>query len=328
MTRQLTYLKAIAEAQVEEMRRDERVFIMGEDVRSGVFGTTGALLEEFGPERVRNTPISESAFVGAAIGAAMTGMRPIVDFTIASFVYVAMDQLVSHAAKNRYMFGGQTSVPAVFRATMFYGGSNAAQHSDRPYPIFMSVPGFKVITPATAYDAKGLLKSAIRDDDAVMCFEDTTLWFRRDDVPEEEYLVPLGVADVKRQGTDVTLVAVSGSLVPALAAAEELAAEGISVQVIDPRTLVPLDTETILGAAARTGRLVIADPAHRSCSAASEIAAIAAEEIFDSLKAPIVRVTTPQTHVPFSPAIEKQVYPTRERISEAVRRVAGATVSR
>jgi pyruvate dehydrogenase E1 component beta subunit len=185
----------------------------------------------------------------------------------------------------------------------------------------MSVPGFKVITPATAYDAKGLLKSAIRDDDPVMCFEDTTLWFTRDDIPDEDFLVPLGVADVKRDGSDVTLVAIAGSLVPALAAAEDLAAEGVSVQVIDPRTLVPLDKEKILGAAAKTGRLVIADPAHRSCSAASEIAAIAAEEIFDSLRAPIVRVTTPQTHVPFSPAIEKQVYPTRERIRDALRRI-------
>ena len=245
--RTLSYLRAIGEAQREELLRDERVFIMGEDVRSGLFGTTGGLLKEFGPDRVRDVPLSELAFVGAAVGAAMTGMRPIVDFTIASFVYVAMDQLISQAAKSRYMFGGQATIPVVFRAGMFYGAGNAAQHSDRPYPMFMSMPGIKVIAPATARDAKGLLKSAIRDDNPVMFFEDSTLWHGKADVPEDpDFLVPIGVADIKRAGTDITIIAIAGALPHAMAAAEELEQEGISVEVVDPRTLAPLDRATIL----------------------------------------------------------------------------------
>jgi pyruvate dehydrogenase E1 component beta subunit len=321
----LTYLKALTEAQREEMRRDESVFLMGNDVRSGLFGTTKGFVEEFGEERVRDTPLAELGFVGTAVGAAMTGMRPIVDFTIASFVYVAMDQMISQAAKSRYMFGGQVKVPIVFRAALFYGGANAAQHSDRPYPIFMSVPGIKVIAPATPYDAKGLLKAAIRDDDPVFCFEDSTIWFSKGDVPEDDYVVPIGKAAVKRQGKDATIITVAGSLVPALAAADRLAAQdGISVTVVDVRTLVPLDWETILQAAAATGRVVVVDPAHRTCSAASEISATITEEVFESLKAPIVRVTTPDTHIPFSQPLEKTIYPNADRIVDAVKRVCGA----
>jgi pyruvate dehydrogenase E1 component beta subunit len=321
----LTYLKALTEAQREEMRRDESVFLMGNDVRSGLFGTTKGFVEEFGEERVRDTPLAELGFVGTAVGAAMTGMRPIVDFTIASFVYVAMDQMISQAAKSRYMFGGQVKVPIVFRAALFYGGANAAQHSDRPYPIFMSVPGIKVIAPATPYDAKGLLKAAIRDDDPVFCFEDSTIWFSKGDVPEDDYVVPIGKAAVKRQGKDATIITVAGSLVPALAAADRLAAQdGISVTVVDVRTLVPLDWETILQAAAGTGRVVVVDPAHRTCSAASEISATITEEVFESLKAPIVRVTTPDTHIPFSQPLEKTIYPNADRIVDAVKRVCGA----
>jgi pyruvate dehydrogenase E1 component beta subunit len=321
----LTYLKALTEAQREEMRRDESVFLMGNDVRSGLFGTTKGFVEEFGEERVRDTPLAELGFVGTAVGAAMTGMRPIVDFTIASFVYVAMDQMISQAAKSRYMFGGQVKVPIVFRAALFYGGANAAQHSDRPYPIFMSVPGIKVIAPATPYDAKGLLKAAIRDDDPVFCFEDSTIWFSKGDVPEDDYVVPIGKAAVKRQGKDATIITVAGSLVPALAAADRLAAQdGISVTVVDVRSLVPLDWETILQAAAGTGRVVVVDPAHRTCSAASEISATITEEVFESLKAPIVRVTTPDTHIPFSQPLEKTIYPNADRIVDAVKRVCGA----
>ncbi len=293
---------------------------MGEDVRSGVFGATGDLVDEFGPDRVLDTPLSEAGFVGAAVGAAMTGLRPIVDMSVASFMYVAMDQFISQAAKNRYMFGGQANIPVVFRAGMFYGASSAAHHSDRPYSMFMNVPGLKVIAPTTPYDVKGMLKAAIREDDPVLCFEDGTLWSRKGPVPEEEYLVELGRADVKRQGSDVTVVAVAGAVVHALAAAERLAADGISVEVIDPRSLVPLDAETLLGSVRRTGRLVVVDPAHRTCSAASEIAAIVAEEGFWDLRAPIVRVTTPDTQIPFSPALERGLYPTSDRIVEAVRR--------
>jgi pyruvate dehydrogenase E1 component beta subunit len=322
--RNVTYLKALSEAQSEEMRRDERVFLLGNDVRSGLFGTTKGFVEEFGTERVRDTPLAELGFVGTAIGAAMTGLRPIVDFTIASFVYVAMDQMISQAAKSRYMFGGQVSIPIVFRAALLYGGANAAQHSDRPYPIFMSVPGIKVIVPATPYDAKGLLKAAIRDDDPVFCFEDSSVWLTKGNVPDEDYVVPLGKAAVKREGSDATVITVAGSLLHALAAAEQLSLEnGISVKVVDVRTLVPLDWETILEAAAATGRVVVVDPAHRTCSAASEISATIVEEVFESLRAPVVRVTTPDIHVPFSPALEKTIYPRPDRIVQAVKRVSG-----
>jgi pyruvate dehydrogenase E1 component beta subunit len=319
--RDITYLQAVYEAQHEEMQRDDRVFIIGEDIETSFFGTTAGFLEEFGPKRVRNTPLSENGFIGAAAGAAMVGARPIVDVTIASFLYVAMDQLVSIVSKATYMYGGQARVPMVIRASMFYGGNNAAQHSDRPHPIFMNMPGFKVIAPSTPADVKGLLKSAVRDDDPVLSFEDGTLWASKGQVPDNgDLLIPLGEAEVKRQGTDVTVVAIAGTVPLALAAASELEASGVSVEVVDPRTLVPLDTATILNSVEKTGRLVVADPAHRTCSAASEIAALVAEDGFWSLKAPIQRVTTPASHVPYSPALEKQMYPTSEKIAQAVRR--------
>jgi pyruvate dehydrogenase E1 component beta subunit len=232
-----------------------------------------------------------------------------------------MDQLISIVSKATYMYGGQARVPMVIRAAMFYGGNNAAQHSDRPHPIFMNMPGFKIIAPSTPGDMKGLLKSAVRDDDPVLSFEDGTLWASKGSVPEDgDYLVPLGQADIKRPGNDVTVVAIGGTVLHALAAAAELEAGGVSVEVVDPRTLVPLDTATILGSVEKTGRLVVADPAHRTCSAASEIAAVVAEDGFWNLKAPIQRVTTPPVHVPYSPALEPQMYPTREKIVSAVRR--------
>ncbi len=319
--REITYLEAVYEAQHEEMQRDERVFIIGEDIETSFFGTTSGFLEEFGAKRVRNTPLSENGFIGAAAGAALVGARPIVDVTIASFLYVAMDQLISIASKATYMYGGQARVPLVIRASMFYGGNNAAQHSDRPHPVFMNMPGFKIIAPSTPVDMKGLLKSAVRDDDPVISFEDGTLWGSRGPVPEDgDLLVPIGQADVKRQGTDVTVVAIAGTVPQALAAASELEGDGVSVEVVDPRTLVPLDTAAILGSVEKTGRLVVADPAHRTCSAASEIAAVVAEDGFWSLKAPIQRVTTPPVHVPFSPALEPQMYPTKDKIVQAVRR--------
>jgi pyruvate/2-oxoglutarate/acetoin dehydrogenase E1 component len=319
--RQITFLEAIGEAQREEMRRDPRVFLMGEDVRANVFGTATGFLEEFGPERVRDTPLSEAGFVGAAIGAAMVGMRPIVDFTIASFMYVAMDQLVSLAAKATYMYGGQAQVPVVFRAGLFFGGGNAAQHSDRPYPMFMGIPGLKIILPSTPYDAKGLLKSAIREGDPVISFEDGMLAGLKGEVPEEEYLIPLGVADIKREGTDVTVVALASRVQEALAAAEAVAKEGISVEVVDPRTLVPLDKETILKSVSKTGRLVVVEEAHRTCGAAAEIAAIVAEEGFWDLKAPIKRLTVPDVHIPFSPPLERILYPDASRIAAALHEV-------
>jgi acetoin:2,6-dichlorophenolindophenol oxidoreductase subunit beta len=263
--------------------------------------------------------MSEAAFVGAGIGAAMTGLRPVVEMTVASFLYVAFDQVVSMGAKSRFMFGGQARIPMVIRATSMYGRGLAAQHSDRPYPAFMGVPGLKIVAPTTAEDAKGLMKSAIRDDDLVLFFEDVNLHGVRSQVPAGERLVPLGVAEVRREGTDVTVVGVSGGMLPALAAADELAAEGVSVEVVDPRTLAPLDTRTILESVGKTGRLVVVDPAHRVCSVASEIAATVAEEAFDSLHAPIVRVTTPQVPIPFSPALERGLYPSRQKVTAAIR---------
>lgn len=328
----MSYLGAIGAAQREAMDADERVVIIGEDVEANVYGTTGAgksrkdkgdFLEMYGANRIRNTPISEEVIVGAAIGAAMTGLRPIVDLSYSSFLYMAMDQFVNQAAKNRYMFGGQASIPVVFRSAMFYGLNTGAHHSDRPYPMFMNVPGLKIIVPATPYDAKGLLRTAVDSDDPVLTFEACMLWGSKGEVPEEEYRIPFGQANVARTGSDVTVVAISSAVPEALAAAESLAGEGVSVEVIDPRTLVPFDTEAVIRSVERTGRLIIADPAHRTCSAAAEISAIVAEEAFQSLRAPIVRVTTPDTQIPFSPALEKQLYPNRTKIEDAIRRVTG-----
>jgi pyruvate/2-oxoglutarate/acetoin dehydrogenase E1 component len=317
--RELTYLHAIREAQFEEMDRDERVVLWGQDLRANVYGTQEGFVERFGLDRVRDVPTSETACVGAAAGAAIAGMRPIVDMTIASFMYVAMDQFVSQVAKNRYMSGGQLSIPVVYRAVMFYHGATAAQHADRPYPMFMNVPGLKIVAPASPADAKGLLKAAIREDDPVLCFEDSLLWGSRGPVPEGEHIVPLGQAAVRREGSDLTIVAIAGAVNSALDAAETLGAEGISAEVVDPRTLVPLDWATILASVEKTGRLVVVDPAHRTCSAASEIAATVSEELFGSLQAPVRRVTTPDVPPPFSPSLEEGLYPTAARVVATAR---------
>lgn len=319
--RELTFLQAVAEAQLEEMERDERVFLMGEDVSGNVYGSSGGLLERFGAQRVLDTPICESGFTGVAIGAAMVGMRPIVDYTIASFMYLATDQLVSMAAKSSYMYGGQTHIPAVFRAAMFYNGGIAAQHSDRNYSMFMNVPGLKVVVPSSPYDAKGLLKTAIRDDDPVLVFEDGNLWGARGDVPQVDYILPFGQANRCREGSDVTIVAIAARVGEAIRAADSLAQEGISAEVIDPRTLVPLDTETILQSIAKTGRLLVVDQGHRTCGAASEIVARVAELGFWDLQAPIMRLTAPDMQIPFSPALEQGFYPQVEQIVVAARKL-------
>ncbi len=317
-TRQITMIQALNEAMREEMRREPRVFIMGEDIQRGVYGASGGLAAEFGEERVRDCPLSENAFFGAAVGAAAVGMRPIVESAFC-FSWVAMDSLVSQAAKMRYMFGGQVNLPIVYRLSAYYGGAMAAHHSDRAHPIFMHIPGFKVVFASNAYDAKGLLKTAIREDDPIIFCEDRTVLGSRAHVPEEEYLLPFGVADIKREGTDVTVVAIGGMVPRALQAAEKLAEEGVSVEVVDPCTLVPLDKQGILASVAKTGRLVTVDMAHKTCSAASEIAAIVAMEGFWSLQAPIQRLGTANVHIPFSPALESLVYPTAETIAQAVR---------
>jgi len=317
-TRQITLTQALNEAMRDEMRTDESVFIMGEDIQSGVYGASAGLCAEFGEERVRDCPLSENAFMGAAVGAAAVGMRPIVESSFC-FMWVAMDSLVSQASKMRYMFGGQVDLPIVYRAAMYYDGSMAAHHSDRSYPIFMHIPGFKVVFPSNAYDGKGLLRTAIRDNDPVVFCEDRTILGARALVPEEEYTIPFGVADIKREGTDVTIVAIGGMVPRALAAAEALAQEGISAEIVDPRTLVPLDKQTILDSVAKTGRLVTVDMAHKTCSAASEIASIVAMEGFWSLQAPVQRMGAVNVHIPFSPALEPLCYPTAETIAQAAR---------
>jgi pyruvate/2-oxoglutarate/acetoin dehydrogenase E1 component len=322
---QTVFVEAINEAIKEEMRRDENVFIMGEDIRRAVYGATADLLDEFGGKRVLDTPLSENGFFGAAVGASLVGMRPIVE-TLTSFMWVGMDQLISQAAKMRYMFGGQATLPVVYRATMFYGGGSAAHHSDRSYPMFMNMPGIKVVVPSNPADMKGLLKAAVRDDDPTIVFEDGTLFGMRGEIPDNdtlaqgELVVPFGEAKVVREGTDCTIVGIGGSVNHAAAVADQLAGEGISVEVIDPRTLVPLDKQAILKSVEKTGRLVVADPAHKVCSAASEIASIVAEEGFWSLQAPIQKVASEQVHIPYTPSLEKHVYPNVEKIAAAVRR--------
>ncbi|MBJ83636.1 MAG: alpha-ketoacid dehydrogenase subunit beta [Acidimicrobiaceae bacterium] len=322
---QTIFVEAINQAIGEEMRRDENVFIMGEDIRRAVYGATADLLTEFGDKRVLDTPLSENGFFGAAIGASLVGLRPIVE-TLTSFMWVGMDQLISQAAKMRYMFGGQATLPVVYRATMFYGGGSAAHHSDRSYPMFMNMPGIKIVVPSNPADMKGLLKSAVRDDDPTIVFEDGTLFGMRGDIPDDselpqgELVVPFGEAKIIREGSDCTIVGIAGSVNVAVTAADQLAGAGISVEVIDPRTLVPFDKQTVLDSVEKTGRLVIVDPAHKVCSAASEIASIVAEEGFWSLQAPIQKVASEQVHIPFSPALEKLVYPNVEKVINAVNR--------
>jgi acetoin:2,6-dichlorophenolindophenol oxidoreductase subunit beta len=263
-------------------------------------------------------PISETSFTGVGIGAAITGLRPIVDLGISSFTYLAADQIINQAAKLRYMTGGQIRVPVVFRCCMYYGAALGAQHSDRPYPTFLNVPGLKIISATTPADIKGLLKSAVRDDDPVFIFEDTKLWPVKGEVSTDpDCLVPIGVADIKRAGDDVTIIAVAGAMRPALEAAKVLAAQGVSVELIDPRTLKPLDLETIVRSVAKTGRVVLVENAHRMANLSAEIAATLCEEAFESLRRPIRRLSAPDVHVPFSPALESDLYPTRDRIVAA-----------
>ncbi|MXW58109.1 MAG: alpha-ketoacid dehydrogenase subunit beta [Acidimicrobiia bacterium] len=317
--RTVSYIQAVTEAMTEEMERDESVFIMGEDVAWNMMGDCTGMVEKFGVERVRNTPISEAGFVGAGAGAAMVGMRPIVHMLIAPFMYVAFDQIVSIIAKSTYTYGGQARLPITLRAPMMYGVSNAAQHSDRPYATLMTIPGLKLIAPATPHDAKGMLKAAIRDDNPVITFEDRSLWGQSSEVPDGELIVPLGQAAVRREGTDVTVVTVAGAITLGLAAAEQLASEGVSAEVIDLRSIVPMDTDTILESVAKTGRLLIADPAHEMGSVASEISAVVAQHGFWSLQAPIARVTTPHTHMPFNADLEKVLLPNTDKIVAEVR---------
>lgn len=315
-TKRISYMEAIIEAQLEELSRDESVVLIGEDL--AVYGD-GKVMESFGESRIWCAPISENSFCGLAVGAAMTGLRPIVALNIASFMYLSSDQIINQAGKLHFMTGGQMTVPAVFRCTTFHKSYIAAQHSDRPYPMFMNAPGLKIIAPTTPADMKGLLKSAIRDNDPVMVFEDKNLWTVKGDVTTDpEHLVPIGKADIKREGSDITVIAISGAQTQALAAAKTLEKEGVSVEVIDPRTLVPLDIPTLVQSVAKTGKVVLVDNANRSCSIASEIAAIIAEQAFDHLKAPVVRVCTPDIHPGASPSLENALYPDTSDVIAAI----------
>lgn len=321
--RVITFVEALNEALAQEMERDPNVIVMGEDVGvyGGVFGVTKGLIERFGPDRVIDTPISEAGFIGAAVGAAAVGLRPVVELMFVDFFGVAMDQIYNQAAKMRYMFGGKIKVPLTIRTTIGGGVSAAAQHSQVLYSIFAHVPGLKVIVPSTPYDAKGLLISAIRDDNPKVFFEHKLLYGVSGPVPKEPYTIPLGKADVKREGSDVTIVALAYMVHEALKAADELSKEGISAEVIDPRTIVPFDKEAILNSVKKTGRLVVVDEDYDRCGFASWVASIVADEGFTYLDAPIKRVTTPNVPIPFSPVLEREVLPNSTKIVKAVKEV-------
>ena len=306
---------AINDALAEELERDQKVILFGEDVEISLFGDTVGLHEKFGPNRIRNTPICETLITGMAVGAAAAGYRPICHMMYGNFIYTGFDAIANQAAKLRYMTGGQITLPLVYMAVFGGGKSAAAQHSDSMHPMLMNLGGLKVVVPSSPADAKGLLKSAIRDDNPVVFLQAGGRGGEQGEVPDGEHLIPLGVAEVKRSGNDVTIVAIGSMVRHALRAADDLAKEGVEAEVLDPRTLHPLDEDAILRSVRKTGRLVVVDEARNACGAASHIAAVVAERGFDSLRAPIRRVTTPDVAIPYSPALEKAVIPERRRSS-------------
>jgi pyruvate dehydrogenase E1 component beta subunit len=323
--RELTFVEAISQALHEEMARDERVFVIGEDIRigygkGGAFGATNGLFARFGPERVIDTPISESAIAGMAVGAALWGMRPVAEIMFADFLALAMDHIANSAAKMRYAYAGEAIVPVVFRMAFGGGVGAALHHSQSPEAWITNVPGLKIVMPSTPYDAKGLLKSAIRDDNPVVFFEHKYQYSRlKGPVPEEEYILPLGKADIKREGEDITIIAFGAMVHQALAAAASLASGGIKAEVLDPRTLVPLDKQTILQSVKKTGRVIIVHEAPTFGGFGGEIAAMIIEEAFYSLDAPIKRIGAPYTPVPVSPILEKFYLPNAEKIVTAAK---------
>lgn len=322
--REITYAEAIREAMSQRMRADEDVFILGEDIGiyGGAFGVTNGMIEEFGPERVRITPISEAAISGCAVGAAMMGMRPILEIQFSDFVMIAMDNIVNQAAKMRYMFGGKAQVPTVIRLPGGSGAGFAAQHSQSLEAWMAHVPGLIVVQPSNAYDAKGLMKTAINNNNPVLYYEHKLLYNTKSEVPEEEYEIPLGVADVKREGTDVTVVATGVMVNRALEAAKELDKEGISIEVIDPRTLVPLDTETIVESVKKTNRALVVYEAVERGGYGAEIASMIGEsEAFDFLDAPVSRLGGVATPIPYNPKLEKAAVPQVEDIVSKVKTI-------
>ena len=320
---ELRYFEAVQQALAEEMTRDERVFILGEDVGlvGGTFRATEGLMAEFGSRRVRDTPIAEAAIIGLGMGAAMTGMRPVAELMTLNFGIVAMDQIINHVSKARYMFGGQVSIPLVIRAAVGGGTQKAAQHSHSIESWFVNAPGIRVVIPSTPYDLKGLLKTAVRCEDPVLFLEHEMLYGSRGEVPDEEYLLPFGVADVKRAGRDVTIVAWSKMVFEALKAADILAHEGIEAEVIDPRTLDPLDIDTILGSVARTRRAVIAEEGWRNVGIGAELSARIQEHLFYELEAPVQRVAAADVPTPYAKNLEKLALPDAGRIVEAVLKI-------
>ncbi len=319
----MTFAQAIKDAHVVEMERDPNIYVAGEDVGvfGGCFGVTAGLLEQFGEKRVKDTPITESAIVGTAVGAATAGLRPVIELMFVDFIGVALDQLYNQAAKMKYMFGGKAKIPMVMRASCGAGIGAAAQHSQCLEALFMHLPGLKVVMPSTPYDAKGLLIEAIRDDNPVVFLEHKMLYAVEGEVPEGDYTISFGQADIKREGKDVTVVATANMVHTALGAAEKLAADGISIEVVDPRTLYPLDGETIIASVKKTHRLVILHEEVKFAGSGAEIAAQVAEEAFDYLDAPILRVAAPFCPVPFSPPLEKAYIPSEQQLIDAVKKV-------
>jgi pyruvate/2-oxoglutarate/acetoin dehydrogenase E1 component len=337
MARKLSMSAAINEAMKLAMRKDENVILMGEDVAGGaaidhlqddeawggVLGVTKGLVQEFGRERVLDTPITEAGYVGAAMTAAATGLRPIAELMFNDFIGSCLDQVLNQGAKFRYMFGGKAQVPVTIRTMHGAGFRAAAQHSQSLYALFTSIPGVKVVVPSTPHDAKGLLLAAIEDNDPVIFFEDKTLYNMTGEVPEEYYTIPLGKADIKRTGSDLTIVAIGKQVHTALTAAEQLAKKGFEAEVIDPRSLSPLDEDTILSSVMKTNRLIVIDEANPRCSIATDIAALVADKAFDSLDAPIKRITAPHTPVPFSPPLEDLYLPSPQKVLEVVSELLG-----
>jgi pyruvate/2-oxoglutarate/acetoin dehydrogenase E1 component len=319
--REITYAQAINEALRGCMLKDERVVLLGEDIGcyGGVFQVTAGLQAEFGPQRVVDTPISEAGFVGASVGAALTGMRPVTEIMFIDFTTCCMDMIINQMAKMHYMFGGRGKVPMVLRTNIGAGRGTAAQHSQSFHAIFMHIPGLLVVAPSTPYDAKGLMVEAIQNDNPVVFVEHKKLYIEKGPVPEEMYAIPFGQAEIKREGKDITIVATHALVQRSLNAAEQVAKEGIDAEIVDPRTLVPLDKETILNSVKKTGRLLVADEGHRTCGAAAEIAAMVAEEAIYYLKAPIKRVTSPDTPVPFSPPLEQAFIPDEKKLIPAIK---------
>ncbi len=321
--REITLSKAVNEAIAEEMRRDPAVFVIGEDVAEAgtPFKVLSGLVEEFGTDRIIDTPISEPGFMGIAVGAAMTGSRPIVDLMFGDFLFLVMDQLCNQAAKTHYMSGGKLSVPLVLRTNLGATRRSAAQHSQSLHALVAHIPGLKVALPSSAYEAKGLMKTAIRDNNPVVIFEDKLMYNDKAPVPEEEYLIPFGVANIRRAGNDITLIATSSMVQVAEAAAALLAAEGVEAEVIDPRTIVPLDEATIIASVRKTGRAIVIDEGHRSFGVTAEIAARIAEKAFYHLDGPVLRLGAMDVPVPFSPVLEDLTVPTPAAVVDAARKL-------